>query len=147
MRINVKTGEKIEKSFFADILMELFGIVLLSIGIRIRMLFRHNWPLDYFYYRVYLEAHFVPDNQKFPELLFHDKRLNWLPKRTKFKEQILINGMSSIRTLGGRFINRYLSLENIFLCWDSYVFLEKCYITELSITISLQLTFPKEAKN
>jgi hypothetical protein len=42
MGMNVKKRTEIEKSFFEDIFMGLFGTALLSMGMRIRMLFRHT---------------------------------------------------------------------------------------------------------
>jgi hypothetical protein len=42
MRMSVKMRAEIKKSFFADIFMELFGAALLSIGMRIKMLFGHT---------------------------------------------------------------------------------------------------------
>jgi hypothetical protein len=42
MRMSVKTRDEIEKSFFADIFVGLFGTALLFMGMRIRMLFGHT---------------------------------------------------------------------------------------------------------
>lgn len=42
MRMSMKTKKEIEKSCFVDIFMGLFGTVLLSRGIRIRMLFGYT---------------------------------------------------------------------------------------------------------
>jgi len=60
---------------------------------------------------------------------------------TKFNDQILIYGISSSSKLGGPFINRYLSLENIFLCRPSYVFLEKCHRKGLFVQSSSYIIF------
>ena len=129
------------------IFMWLLGTALFSMKMRIWILFGHTDTLS--------SIHSIIKPLRNPsslvilksfQLSFSQAETQLITGKIRLKEQILIYGICSLNKFGSSFINRYLSLENNFLCRDSYVFSYKCHIKGFFVQVNLYFTFREETK-